>query len=320
MRTVRMVGTIALLLSTASGARAESGACFASAEVVEVFAGAPGCPDAQYVMLGIPSQRPYWYGDPIGLAIQDSCGAYSQSLPSFPAPDAGVEYYLVGTAEAEAAFGVQLDRVDAGVKIDPWGGAIWSWCTGLWFMSPGFTWPAGMALRRDASGALVFGAPAPMNSRGELGHFGGCLGDAGQGDAASASWPPPRPVCSVVEPPPAPTGVVDAGSGQGTGGAPGDADAPKSSVRDARPPSVSPPPQLAPPPSASTPSTALPTSGAPRADASTTPGNKGSATEPPHRHSNEGCTVARSRPSENTPGWCVMLGALLAGGLRRGRR
>jgi len=310
-----MVGATVLLLATASVARAESGTCFAVAEIVEVFAGAPGCPDAQYLMLGIPSPRPWWYGDPISLSIQDSCGAFGQALVSFPAPDAGVEYVLVGTPEAEAAFGVQFDRVDAAVTIDPWGGAIWSFCSGLWFSSPGFTWPVGMAMRQDASGSLVFSAPAPTNARGEVGRFNGCLGDAGTGDAASAPWPPPRPVCPPIEPPPVvppkeppvtpptkPPGapVLDAGRD------PGDADTPKTSVRDARPPSIP------------TPSTAPPPLVVPKTDASSGLGES-SLKRVEGVSSSSGCALARVPSTNGRLGPCALFGSLLFGSLRRRR-
>jgi MYXO-CTERM domain-containing protein len=219
LRAKRYAAAVASLVgllgvSYASSARAEAGALSCVfLDAVEVFPGAPGCPDVGYVVIRVD---PYDYVDEFNNNVELYDNEYERDeYVDISGLDAeGSILVLIGTSNIEEYFGVRPDFVvDSPFPLLPEGGTIqgcsdWSYGAGgrLRFNSC-----EGRAIRWNnrTSGELV--EPEPVNSLGEVGTLSGCrsvfttddggVADGGSVDASVA----PAPLCEQIEPPPTTT-------------------------------------------------------------------------------------------------------------------
>lgn len=200
--------TAALALSVilgSSAARAESGVYCTGADIVEVFPGATGCEEADYVVLNLHRDR----GDvDVQIYLRDACHTavdyYSYVGQGLDAGDNGT--LLAATASAAEVFGITPDvLLEDGTVLGRAGGTV-DVCWDRVRFGPNRSVPVpedGQALTWSGS-AWRSAEPRPINANGDMGTFSGCgLADGGVSDPVEpllCPEPEPSPEATPEEP------------------------------------------------------------------------------------------------------------------------
>jgi hypothetical protein len=204
LRRGLVLGLLAgVAVSNATPARAESGAYCSDADILEVFPGATGCEDADYIVLRLHDA----FDVSVRFALSDACGRHDAEYWHFGgAVDGGADsIFLAATPRAAEVLGITPDfLLDEDSPLALTGGEV-STCSDYLDFGPNTgtsSPPDGQALVW-ANDGWESREPRPVNSQGEIGTLTGC------GPADGGTPLPVEPlVCPEPEPEPVPEPVA----------------------------------------------------------------------------------------------------------------